>query len=158
MFAYCDAAFGSDGNYASRTGVLIMCCGAPVLSKSNKQHVVTKSCCEAELVALCDGVTAVMGCRIYLSNIGIDLVTSTIYEDNKSVLEMVKSDDPFSLRTRNMNIKFFSKQFVDNNDIIIRLCRTDATIADLLTKPLIGRLFRTLRDILMSEPSTECDR
>ena len=71
---------------------------------------------------------------------------------------MIKSDGPFSLRTRHLNIKFFFvKQFVDNHDIIIRYCRTDAMVADLLTKPLIGKTFRKLRDIIVSKTDTEFD-
>ena len=73
---------------------------------------------------------------------------------------MVKSDGPFSLRTRNFNINCFLllKKIVDSNDIINRFCRTETMIADLLTKPLIGKQFWKLRDIPMSEPSTEFDR
>ena len=41
-----------------------------------------------------------MGYRNFLSDLGVELVTSTIYEDNKSVLQMVKSDGPFGLCTR----------------------------------------------------------
>ena len=60
LFAYYDAVFGIDVNFTSRSGILVMCFGAPVMSKSNKQHLITKSRCEAHIVALSDGVTAVM--------------------------------------------------------------------------------------------------
>ena len=120
--------------------------------------MVTKSSYEAELVALCDGITAIMGCRNFLSDLEVKLVISTIYEDNRSVLDMIKSDGPFSLRTRHLNIKlFFINQFVKNDDIIIRFCRTDAMVADILTKPVIGKTFRKLRDIMVSKTDTEFD-
>ena len=56
LTVYCDAAFGIDDKYCSRTGIIIMSCGAPVLCKSNQQGMVAKLSSEAELVALCDGV------------------------------------------------------------------------------------------------------
>ena len=49
LFCYSDAAFGSDNNYASCTGVLVMYSGAPILCKAK---MITKSSCEADLVAL----------------------------------------------------------------------------------------------------------
>ena len=67
---------------------------------------------------------------------------STIIEDNKGVLNMIKSDGPSSLRTRHEYFLFFTKQFVESNDIIVRFCRTDAVVADILIKPVIGKLFR----------------
>ena len=57
-----------------------------------------------------------------------------------------------------MNIKlFFTNQFVKNNDIIVRFRRTDAMVADILTKPETGKLFRKLRDIFVSKPMSEFD-
>ena len=52
--------------------------GAPILSKSNKQHMITKSSREAKLVALCYGITVVIGFRNIFSDLGVELVTSTI--------------------------------------------------------------------------------
>ena len=55
---YCDAAFGIDANHYSRTGIVILTCGTPVLCKSNELGMVTMSNSDAELFALCDGNTA----------------------------------------------------------------------------------------------------
>ena len=151
LCVYCDAAFGIDVGYKSRTGVVIIYAGAAILCKSSKQSIVTKSSAEAELVALCDGVAMVMACRNFLSGLGVELGPSTVYEDNKAVLEMIKVDGPYSLRTRHLSIRlFFSKQFVDNGDIVVRYCATENMIADMLTKPLVGARFRMLRDKLLS--------
>ena len=81
-----------------------------------------------------------------------------MYEDNKAVLEMIRSDGPFSLRTRHLSIKlFFVKQFVDKKEVMVKFCRTEAMVADMLTKALVGSTFRRLRDILMQQIG-ECKR
>ena len=52
--------------------------------------------------------------------------------------------------TRQLSIKlFFVKQHVVNGDLIFRYCNTDAMIADMMTKALIGIKFRNLRDRLI---------
>ena len=62
---------------------------------------------------------------------------------------MIKVDRKYSLRTRHMSIRlFFSKQFVDNGDIVVRHCATENMITDMLTKPTGGARFRKLLDML----------
>ena len=64
---------------------------------------------------------------------------------------MIKVNGPYSLRTRHLNIRlFFSKQLVDNGDIVVRYCATENMIADMLTKPLVGARFRMQRVLLLS--------
>ena len=147
---YYDVSFETDIKFKSRTGIIVMYGDAPVVCKSNAQHIVTKSSAEAELVALCDGVSVLIGCRNFLTHLDVELTPSVVYEDNKAVLEMVKSDGPFSLRTRHMGIKlFFTKQYVDNGDIVIKYCPTDSMLADMMTKALTGIKFRNMRDLLL---------
>ena len=91
-----------------------------------------------------------LACRNFLIGLDICLKTSTVYEDNTAVMDMIKSDGPFSLRTRHLGIKlFFTKQYVDSKDIVVKYCRTDAMLADIFTKSLIGVKFRLLRDAIM---------
>ena len=55
------------------------------------------------------------------------------------------SDGPFSPRTRHLSIKlFFAKQNFDLKDIVIRFCRSESMLADMLTKALVGAKFRLL--------------
>ena len=61
-----------------------------------------------------------MACRNVLSGMGVELEISTVYEDNKAVLEMIKVNGPYSLRTRHRSIRlFFAKEFVDNGDTTV---------------------------------------
>ena len=73
---------------------------------------------------------------------GVKLQAAIIYENNKEVLYMIKSDGPFGLKTRHLNIKlFFTKQFTDDNSNVVRYFQMDGMAADLLSKPLVGQKF-----------------
>ena len=62
-------------------------------------------------------------------------------------------------RSRHIHIKYsFIKDVLENEDITLEHCPTEKIIADFYTKPLQGRQFRKLRDIIMgivSLPSEE---
>ena len=147
---YCDAAYGIDEGFKSRSGIVISYGGAPVYAKSGKQTIVTKSSAEAELVSLCDGVGTLLACRNFVEGLGVSLSPSVVHEDNQAVLELVKADGPYNMRTRHMSIKlFFIKQFVDKGILNVVYCNTDVMLADLLTKALTGPKFRVLRDLLL---------
>ena len=76
--------------------------------------------------------------------------SSVVHEDNQALLELVKADGSYNMRTRHMSIKlFFIKQFVDNGILNVVYCNTNAILADLLTKAITGLKFRVLRDLLL---------
>lgn len=52
LIAYIDASFGIHFDGTSRTGMVMMIAGAVVAAWSVRQHLVTKSSTEAEIVAL----------------------------------------------------------------------------------------------------------
>jgi len=55
-----------------------------------------------------------------------------------------------SKKTKHMEIRYFYvKDRVNGNDIKIKYCPTEKMIADFLTKPLQGELFRKFRAVLM---------
>jgi hypothetical protein len=62
-----------------------------------------------------------------------------------------------SRRTCHMNIRyFFIKDYVDNNEIVIKHCETSKTLGDLFIKPLQGMMFHKIRDRIMSiDPSSK---
>ena len=72
-----------------------------------------------------------------------------IYEDNKAVLELIKTDRPHSMRTRHLSVKlFFTKQYIDDGILKVQYCNTEDIVADMLTKPLTDVKFRMLQDML----------
>ena len=76
--------------------------------------------------------------------------SGVLYEDNKSTIHMTHKGKSVSHRTRHIKIKyFFVKENLDNCDFILVHYPTKEMIADVLTKPLEGELFRELRDLVL---------
>ena len=75
LTAYVDASHGThleDGR--SRSGIVIMMAGGPILCRAHKQGIVTLSSTEAELVALTEGSTEVLWIRNILEDIVVLIV------------------------------------------------------------------------------------
>ena len=54
------------------------------------------------------------------------------------------------MRTRHINVRyFFTKDQVESGELVIEYLPTEEMLADLLTKPLQGALFRRLRNQLL---------
>jgi hypothetical protein len=117
--------------------------------KSTKQKIVTKSSAEAELVALSDESSQIIGCREFLLAQGYDLPPAIIYQDNKSTIAMAEKGMHSNSRTRHINIRyFFIKDRIDSGDIQLKYLETNNMLADILTKPLQGETFKRLRDLI----------
>lgn len=86
---YIDASYGV--HVDGRTGALIKFNNGIVGVWTAKQSIVVKSSTEAELVALSDACVHVLWAREWLLEQGFNLKDATvIYQDNMSVLSMVK--------------------------------------------------------------------
>ena len=64
--AYVDASYGVHADGKSHTGMTISVGRGPVVAKSTKQKLTTKSSTEAELVGLSDSTSAIIGVRNFL--------------------------------------------------------------------------------------------
>jgi hypothetical protein len=141
--AYIDASFAIHSDGRSRTGMVIMMCGAAVCAWTSKQKMATKSSCEAEIVGLSDGSSEVMGCREFMVYQGHEQCAVKIYQDNKSVIDLLKAGKPTSNRTRHLKARFFFlKDYVDMGEVILEHLSTNSMLADYLTKPLGGNKYR----------------
>jgi hypothetical protein len=142
---YIDASFGVHSDGTSRTGMVIMLAGAAIACWSSKQKLVTKSSTEAEVVALSDGLTNALWMREMVLAQGYKLAPTRIYEDNEGVLKIMKSGRSPKHRTRHLNIRhFFARDRVQTGDIELVYKPTGEMIADIMTKPVPGRLFNRL--------------
>jgi len=69
-----------------------------------------------------------------------------IYQDNMSTIALADKGRSTSERTRHINVRyFFTKDKVESGELV-----TEEMLADLLTKPLQGALFRRLRNQLLN--------
>ena len=119
--------------------------------RSGKQKIVSKSLTESELISLSDSVPQAVWSRDFLSNQGYKIDPALIYQDNKSTIALAEKGRSTSDRTRHINIRyFFVKDRIDQGEIKVQYLPTEDMIADILTKPLQGVLFRKLRKQLLN--------
>ena len=111
----------------------------------------TKSSTEAELVRTNDAIGQKVWTRNFLISQGYNITPATILEDNLSTISLVKNGKSNSERTRHIAIRFFFlSDKMNEKEIKIEYVRTFEQIADILTKPLQGEAFITLRNMLLN--------
>ena len=129
--------------------------GTPVIWKTSKQAIVTKSSTEAELVALSDGSTDILWARQLLMDQGYAMGAIDVGEDNQSVLAMLERRKFNNARTRHINIRyFFVVDRIKSGELKMVYVPTDLMLADFMTKPLTGKQFTVLQGRLLGSPST----
>ncbi len=158
--AYIDAAYGvHQDSGKSHTGcVIVMGNGGPLLAKSSKQKIVTKSSTEAELVGLSDTATLAIHLRNFVIEQGYDIGPAIIYQDNLSCMALMKRGGPGSERSRHINIRhFWLTERVDKGEVVIEHLGTEEMFANLLTKPVQGVQFVKERMALTNWNATGVD-
>jgi hypothetical protein len=79
-------------------------------------------------------------------------ITSNIFaQDNKSAIQLEKNGrKSCGQKSQHIDIRFFfTKDRIENDNITIEHCPTEQMLADFLTKPLQGILFKQFKAILM---------
>ena len=149
--AFNDASYGVHKDCKSHSGLCITLGSGPIMTKSTKQKIVTKSSTEAELVAESDFASEAMASRDFLAAQGEFTDAAVIFQDNMSTIAMLDNGYSKSDRTRHINIRYFwTKERVDMGELSIVYLPTDEMIADILTKPLQGDKFIKLRSLLLN--------
>ena len=118
---------------------------------STKQKIVTKSLTEAEQLGIPYGVSQVIWARNFLLAQGLEIGSAIIWQDNKSTMAMVDKGRSTSSRTKHISIRyFFITDRVRSGDVILQYKPTEQMVADLLTKPVQGELFKYLRRMMLN--------
>jgi tagatose-1,6-bisphosphate aldolase non-catalytic subunit AgaZ/GatZ len=151
--AYIDAAYGVHTAGKSHSAMFLTVGGGPILVKSSKQKLVTKSSTEAELVALSDLSSLVIWIREFLLGQGEDVGAATVFQDNMSTIALIDRGSSNSDRTRHVNVRYYwLKDRVNSKEIKILHKDTNHMTADILTKALQGDKFIQLRSQLLNWP------
>ena len=151
--AYIDASFVIHPDMKSHTGSVVTLGKGTIYAKSRTQRLMTKSSTEAELVALSDAANQVIWTRNLLESQGYPQPPALVYQDNQSTIQLICNGRSNSERTRHVDIRyFFLHDRITTGDIDIVYLPTTDMIADILTKPLQGGLFRKLRKQLLNIP------
>ena len=149
--AFIDASYAVHWDLKSHTGAIITLGKGPVYAKSGIQRLNTTSSAESELVALSDSTGQILWTRQFLEHQGYNVGPATIYEDNQSAIKLAENGRSNSSRTRHIAIRyFFISDRITSGEIKVEYLNTSDMIADILTKPLQGALFRRLRALLLN--------
>ena len=138
LIAYSDADFAGDIDGAKSTSAyVIQLNGATVCYQSRKQTIVALSTAEAELIALCECVRAVITVRNRLSEIGhMQPPATAIFVDNQTAIHLV-SQPTGGRRTKHFNVRLkFVREQVARGTVSVKYISTDYNMSDLLTKVL----------------------
>ena len=158
VHAWVDASYAVHADYKSHTGMAISIGGGVTHAKSTVQKLNTKSSTESEIVGASDSAGHIIWSRDFLTLQGHNLGPAKLYQDNQSTMALINKGYSTSDKSRHINIRyFFIKDRVDSGEIKVEYCPTDHMIADLLTKPLQGKVFRALRDRMLGRSDTHGD-
>lgn len=98
-------------------------------------------------MATADASGEIIHTRYYIAAQGYEQGPAILYQDNMSTLHMLGHGRPTSGRSRHISIKqFYVKDRVDSGEMECQYMPTGRMIADILTKPLQGALFKTMKD------------
>jgi hypothetical protein len=153
---YIDASYNCEAMGRSRTGVAMTVSNVTISAWSNKQHMVSRSSTEAELIGLSDGLMHALWVRNLLLDIGHGENTIKIFQDNTSAMHIIKEGRNSNQRTKHLDVRYFhAVDCFERGEIDIEYINTTSMIADYFTKPLVGELFYKLRDFIAKPISTE---
>ena len=139
---YADASYGIHHDGKSHTGIKIAIGNDPIFVRSSKQHCVSLSSTEAELIALTDAITYLEWIEKIFAELRVNLLKPTrVFQDNQSAIHMVNNDFKFK-NTKHMTVKvYYARQLVQEKRILLRYLPSTEMSADLLTKPLNTKQF-----------------
>lgn len=149
LFGYADANYAEDRiDRKSNSGCVFELNGGVISWSCRKQHTVSLSSTEAELVAVCEATKEAIWTQNLLNDIERSQNSITINEDNQSCMKLIENDK-ISNRSKHIDVKYhFIKDIIKQNKIKLKYCCTNEILADILTKPLSNIRFAKLREKL----------
>ena len=128
--------------------------GYPIVS-STKQKLNTRSLTESELVGVDDMMPSILWTRYFLKSQGYHVSDNIIFQDNKSTMLLERNGKASSSRrTKHINVRyFFITDRISKGEVRVEWCPTKEMVADFLTKPLQGSVFKNFRDLIMGSLS-----
>lgn len=147
---YADASYGIHEDCKSHSAGVVKLGNATVYVKSKKQGNVTKSSTEAELVCVTDMIPMAYYVRNFLDDNKDDPIV--LYQDNTPTIAMMTNTETGGRRLRSQHISikhFFIKERIQNGEIVVKHMPTEILVTDILTKPLQGKGFLSLRDLFI---------
>ncbi len=148
---YADSSHGLHPNGHGHGGILIRLGGmAPILSRSFKLTMATRSSAESELIALDEASTYAVWLRLILYELKVfgnrDPPSVLIYQDNQSTIRMSTQETYNFKRSKHLLVRDnYVRERIIAGDIEVKYMPTKDMLADILTKPVEkGALDRSL--------------
>jgi hypothetical protein len=153
--AHIDAAFAGHIDGKSHSGFAMKFAGNVVLVRSTKQKINSESSTEAELIALSDNKIYVIRAAAFIAEQGYDVGPAVVYQDNQSVLAMLKRPNHAPDRSKNMKVRRVAvRDLIRDGSIVVQYVPTNDMQADMFTKPLQGVKFQDMRESIMPTDET----
>jgi len=147
----------ADSNWSvtrSTTGYVIMLCAAVVVAVSRRQHCITMSSCEAELVALADCAIELLHILAVLAFLGhaIDEAVEVL-TDSKAAYDLCHRFTS-AQNSRHVDRKLFKmRELRGAGTVTVRHIPGESNPADLFTKILSRQPFEKHRKFVLNLPS-----
>ena len=148
LVATSDASYAENVDGTSNDGGSVgfesdTCCWLAFVT--GKQPVVAMSACEAELIAVNKVGTYVEWAKQLMEELGYPQETITIYQDSTCSIAMLKQGTGSFKRAKHIKVRFFwLKDLIDAGVVILKYCKSEELVADVLTKPVTGAKFHYL--------------
>jgi hypothetical protein len=146
---YADASHMLHADGKGQGGIVITLGSAPIMMKSFKLKLITRSSTESELLTAEEATTYALWLSILLEEFNFTNVRPiTIAQDNLSTIHIAEHGGNFSHSKHIINRQLFISQHIQSNDIKLNYCPTNFMPADMLTKPLPGPTLNKLTNII----------
>ena len=155
LWWWVDASYATHPDLKGHTGGFMTMGKGAVVTASSKQKLVARSSTECELIGIHDVLPSIIWTKNFIQAQGHEIKDVTLHQDNQSSILLAKNGRlSSSKRTKHINLRYFYiTDCIKRKEMDIAFCPTEEMVADFFTKPLQGRIFYQLRDIIMNVPS-----
>ena len=160
---FVDSDFAGDiSSRRSRYGFILMLNGAPISWTSTLQKSIAISTSDAEFFAMCEASYVLLKAIQLIKDLGCKFRDiPTMFCDNTSAISAVTSTNPRRSAKKHIDVRFCRIRELVNEQKLFKIIHVPSSgnLADMFTKPLIGKRFLTLRDeILFTSPDPTVSR
>jgi len=150
MNIYIDASHGIHWNRRGQTGGCISMGDGLLHARSTKQGINTKSSTETEFVGNSEYLPYAIWLLNFLECQGYTIKRKLLHQDNESAIKLLKNGVVSATkRSRHVDIRYFwTTDRIKDPGMEVVYCPTEKMLGDFFTKPLQGKLFRLMRDIV----------
>ena len=148
---WADASFAVHHDMKSHSGILRSLGRGAIYARSAAQKLNTTSSTEGEVLAGSEALAQALWTSSFLRHQGCEINNAMLHQDNQAAIRMHTTGVMSrKRRSRHIDIRFFlAKDRVDAGDVDLAFCGTEDMVADFLSKPLQGGIFRKFRDAIM---------